>query len=131
MDRPSASASCSRSPVLEEADERAGRVVLIRSGRVVADGTPAQVKAAAGAGRMVRFTLLRGSPEPFRQAPGVVRLDLTGDRLTLHTRDADATVWGLYDHRQAIADLQIADASLEDAFLSLTVENPSPDPAPH
>ena len=41
---------------LEEADAYADRIVLVRQGRIVADGTAAQIKAMA-AGRTVRATL--------------------------------------------------------------------------
>ena len=39
--------------------------------------------------------------------------------MTLRTADADATVWALYPERHAIADIAVAEASLEEAFLSL------------
>jgi ABC-2 type transport system ATP-binding protein len=104
---------------LEEADQYAERIVLVGAGRVIADGTPAQVKAAAGAGRLVRFRLLRGDPERFAATTGVTALSAAGDRVTLHTADADATVWALYPERHAIADIGVAEASLEEAFLSL------------
>ena len=41
---------------LEEADEYADRIVLVRQGEIVADGTAAQIKAMA-AGRTVRATV--------------------------------------------------------------------------
>jgi ABC-2 type transport system ATP-binding protein len=104
---------------LEEADQYAERIVLVGAGRVIADGTPAQVKAAAGTGRLVRFRLLRGDPERFAATTGVTALSAAGDRVTLHTADADATVWALYPERHAIADIGVAEASLEEAFLSL------------
>lgn len=104
---------------LEEADEHATRVVLLGSGQITADGTPAQVKAAAGPGRLVRFRLLGGDPERFASTAGVTALSAEGDRVTLRTADADATVWALYPERDAIADIAVADASLEEAFLSL------------
>jgi ABC-2 type transport system ATP-binding protein len=104
---------------LEEADQHAGRIVLVGAGRVTADGTPAQVKATAGAGRLVRFRLLRGEPSRFAATTAVTALSVDGDRVTLRTADADATVWALYPERDDIADIAVAEASLEDAFLSL------------
>ncbi len=104
---------------LEEADEHAGRVVLLGSGRVLVDGTPDEVKVAAGARRMVRFRILDGGPERFRVSPGVIAMDVDGNRVTLHSTDADATLWSLYDARHAIVDVTVADASLEEAFLRL------------
>jgi ABC-2 type transport system ATP-binding protein len=104
---------------LEEADQHAARIVLMGAGQVTADGSPGQVKAAAGAGRVVRFRLLDGEPERFSTTPGVTALSADGDRVTLRTADPDATVWALYPQRQAIADITVTEASLEEAFLSL------------
>jgi ABC-2 type transport system ATP-binding protein len=104
---------------LEEADQHAARIVLIGAGQVTADGSPDQVKAAAGAGRVVRFRVLEGDKERFGATPGVTALSAEGDRVTLRTADADATVWALYPQRHAIADIAVTEASLEEAFLSL------------
>ena len=48
---------------LEEADQYADRIVLVSSGKVVADGSGAQVKALAS-GRTVRATWCRGRRRP-------------------------------------------------------------------
>ena len=111
---------------LEEADQQAARIVLMGAGRVTADGTPAQVKAAAGAGRLVRFRLLRGDPERFAATAGVTAVSADSDRVTLRTADADATVWALYPERDAIADIAVSEASLEEAFLSLVTPGARP-----
>jgi ABC-2 type transport system ATP-binding protein len=111
---------------LEEADQHAGRIVLLGAGQVTADGTPDQVKAAAGAGRVVRFRLLEGDPGQFAATPGVTAVATDGDRVTLRTADADATVWGLYAQRGSIADIAVTEASLEEAFLSLVTPVPGP-----
>jgi len=104
---------------LEEADQHAERVVLVGNGHVTADGTPSQVKAAAGAGRIVRFRLLEGSPERFATTPGVTSVQADQQTVSLHTTDADSTIWALYDQRSTITDIGISEASLEEAFLSL------------
>jgi ABC-2 type transport system ATP-binding protein len=105
---------------LEEADAHADRIVLLRSGRIIADGSPEQVKADAGIARTVRFRSLAGSPARFRQLAAVTAVHADGDRITLLTADADATVWALYNLRDTIADLAITQAGLQEAFLALT-----------
>lgn len=105
---------------LEEADAHAGRIVLVRSGHVVGDGTPAQVKATAGAGPVIHFRLLDGDPESFHHAPAVSAMHADGTQITLHSTGSDTTLWSLYDQRYRIVDIRIADANLEEAFLSLT-----------
>src|SRR6476661_1115731 len=59
---------------LEEADAYADRVVLVSNGRVVADGTAAQVKSLA-AGRTVRATLPGADAERLSGLPGVESVD--------------------------------------------------------
>ncbi|MGH3191442.1 MAG: ATP-binding cassette domain-containing protein [Streptosporangiaceae bacterium] len=107
---------------LQEADQHAERVVLIGAGHVIAEGTPDQVKAAAGARRIVRFRLLEGNPGQFAGTRGVTAVHADGQLVTLHTADADATVWALYDHRHVIAGIIVTEASLEEAFLSLVAQ---------
>lgn len=116
---------------LQEADQHAARIVLLSGGRVAADGTPEQVKATAGAGKIVSFRSLDGDPDRFAGVIGVTAVTRDGQRLRLHTTDADATVWGLFPHRHTITDLTVGEASLEDAFLSLIGPEPSPaEPCP-
>jgi ABC-type multidrug transport system ATPase subunit len=105
---------------LEEADTYAGRVILLRSGRIIADGSPDQVKSDAGIVRTVRFRSLAGSPDRFRQLAAVTAVHADGDRITLLTADADATVWALYSLRDTITDLAVATGGLQEAFLALT-----------
>jgi ABC-type multidrug transport system ATPase subunit len=105
---------------LEEADTYAGRVILLRSGRIIADGSPDQVKSDAGIARTVRFRSLAGSPDRFRQLAAVTAVHADGDRITLLTADADATVWALYSLRDTITDLAVATGGLQEAFLALT-----------
>jgi ABC-type multidrug transport system ATPase subunit len=105
---------------LEEADTHAGRIILLRSGRIVADGSPDQVKSDAGIARTVRFRSLTGSPDRFRQLTAVTAVHADEDRITLLTADADATVWALYDLRDTITDLAITQGGLQEAFLALT-----------
>jgi ABC-2 type transport system ATP-binding protein len=105
---------------LEEADAHADRIVLLRSGRIIADGSPNQVKSEAGIARTVRFRSLGGSPERFRELAAVTAVHADADRITLLTTDADATVWALYDLRDTITDLAITEGGLQEAFLALT-----------
>jgi ABC-type multidrug transport system ATPase subunit/ABC-type multidrug transport system permease subunit len=105
---------------LEEADTHADRIILLRSGRIIADGSPNQVKSEAGIARSVRFRSLAGSPGRFRQLAAVTAVHADADRITLQTADTDATVWALYDLRDTITDLAITEGGLQEAFLALT-----------
>jgi ABC-2 type transport system ATP-binding protein len=110
---------------LEEADTHADRIILLRSGHIIADGSPAEVKSDAGITRTVQFRLLAGSPDRFRGLAAVTAVHADGDRITLLTADADATVWALYNLRDTIADLAITQGGLQEAFLALTASSDS------
>lgn len=108
---------------LEEADASADRIVLIDSGRVLADGTGEQLKRAAG-GSLVSFDLAGAPSEDLPLLPGVTSVEIRGDRARLHTDDSDATVRALAE-RNAIRGLEVAPVSLNDAFLTLTAHAPA------
>ncbi|MFT4264933.1 MAG: ABC transporter ATP-binding protein [Nocardioides sp.] len=103
---------------LEEADQYADRIVLVSKGRVVADGTGAEIRALA-AGRTVRATLPGADPDALRSLPGVDQVDLRGDQVIVHTKDSDAVARHLLT-TTAARDLEITSKNLEDAFLALT-----------
>ncbi|MEU0402348.1 ABC transporter ATP-binding protein [Streptomyces sp. NPDC006197] len=103
---------------LEEADAHADRIVVIDSGRVLADGTGEELKRAAGGGFVV-FDLAGGPSEGLDLLPGVTSVEIRGDRARLRTADSDATVRALAE-RKAIRGLEVAPVSLNDAFLALT-----------
>jgi ABC-2 type transport system ATP-binding protein len=105
---------------LEEADENSDRVIVIARGRVVADGTAAEIKAGAGA-QTVRFTLGDQSSAGLDALPGVTGVEIVAGVATLRTSDRDATVAALFRGTTLdIRGLQIGGADLEDAFLALT-----------
>ncbi|GLW30474.1 ABC transporter ATP-binding protein [Actinoplanes regularis] len=105
---------------LEEADAYADRVVLVRRGRIVADGTASEIKALA-AGRTVRATLPGAQPADLSRLPGVESCEVRGDSVYLHGRDTDAIARHLLTQTDA-RDLEITSRNLEDAFLTLTAD---------
>lgn len=103
---------------LEEADAYADRVVFVRRGQVVADGTAAQVKALAS-GRTIRATMSRPDQAELAAIAGVESAEVRGDAVWLHGRDTDAIARHLLNHTDA-RDLEITSRNLEQAFLALT-----------
>ena len=103
---------------LEEADEYADRVILLRQGKIVADGTSTQVKALA-AGRTVRATLAGADGEALRGIPGVDSVEVRGDSVIVHSKDSDAVARYLLNSTAA-RDIEIESRGLEDAFVALT-----------
>ncbi|MFD7979342.1 ATP-binding cassette domain-containing protein [Streptomyces sp. NPDC059071] len=103
---------------LEEADEHADRIVVVDSGRVLADGTAEQLKRAAG-GSSVSFDLAGRPTDGLAALPGVTSAEIRGDRARLRSDDPDATVLALAS-LGLVRRLEVAPVSLNDAFLSLT-----------
>ena len=110
---------------LEEADAYADRVVLVRRGQVVADGTAAEVKALA-AGRTVRARLPGATTEELARIPGVDGAEVRGDTVLLHSSDSDAVARHLLTATPA-RDLEIEARGIEDAFLALTADHDGDD----
>jgi ABC-2 type transport system ATP-binding protein len=99
---------------LEEADELASRVIVLEAGRVVATGTPDALRRRA---RMKRIRLRAAAIPDLPEVAGVSSED---GRLTLYTEDAEGVVRRLVREEVPIEDLEVAPASLEEAFLLLT-----------
>ncbi|MFJ2864743.1 ABC transporter ATP-binding protein [Kitasatospora sp. NPDC087314] len=115
---------------LEEADSIADRVLVLHRGRLIADGSSAEIKARAGA-RRVAFELHDADGEfeesVLRMLPGVQSLDVTarvpGVRtVRIRTADADASVAGLYRAGLYPRGLEVTGLGLEQAFLTITGE---------
>jgi ABC-2 type transport system ATP-binding protein len=115
---------------LEEADQAADRILVINRGRLLADGTPAEIKARAGAKR-ISFRLDNVS-EPFLLGlPGIVSVDIRGDVIQIQSSDSDATLYALLDDGYRPRELEVGSLGLEQAFLAITAEDDrASDPVP-
>jgi len=107
---------------LEEADQAADRILVINRGRLLADGTPAEIKEWAGAKR-ISFRL-DNVDEPFLLGlPGLVSLDVRGDVVQIQSSDSDATLYALLDAGYRPREVEIGSLGLEQAFLAITAED--------
>jgi len=108
---------------LEEADDFADRVVVLAAGKIVADGTGAQIKATV-TGRTISVVIGAESGEHTQLAltalPGVASVDQQGPRFLLHCSDSDGALRSLLARFQSVHDIEISAGNLEDAFLALT-----------
>ncbi|MGH9183413.1 MAG: ABC transporter ATP-binding protein [Acidimicrobiales bacterium] len=109
---------------LDEAEVLADRVVIIRAGRIVAAGRPAELGRALSRPPEIRFRLPAGVavaalPEGLAGEVsvdgGAVRLRTAAVVPALHA----LTGWAL-DHGVDLADLTVARARLEEVYLDLT-----------
>ena len=112
---------------LEEADAFADRIVLMRHGRIIADGTAAEIRASVS-GRSVRATLTC-APEQLHDALADLRaqgtvsdVEILGSALTLSSTDTDAVAALLLGEHLA-KDLEITSRGLEEAFVALTSDD--------
>jgi ABC-2 type transport system ATP-binding protein len=105
---------------LEEADAYADRVVLMRNGKIVADGTAAQIKASVS-GRTIRATVPGADLATFAALPGVRNVETRGDVVLLQCADSDDTLRFLLAHTRA-HDIEVTSADLEDAVLAIGAE---------
>lgn len=109
---------------LEEAESFAERTILIKHGKIVADGTTSHIRAVAS-GRFVTATMPHPSEEVLTRIasePGVQGAELFGTRLHVSTTDSDGLARRLLGHYGAM-DLEISAPSLESAFMNLTAED--------
>jgi ABC-2 type transport system ATP-binding protein len=108
---------------LDEADAYADRIVLMRSGRVVADGTAAQIKSVVS-GRVIRATLPGADQAALAGLRGVDSVEVRGDTVLLTCSDSDSALRSLLTGTPA-RDIEVTAQGLEEAFLALTVSTPS------
>ncbi|TYL55205.1 ABC transporter ATP-binding protein [Nocardioides sp. BGMRC 2183] len=107
---------------LEEADSFAERIVMIAQGRVIADGTTAEIRSRA-TGRTVTASLPPGRvgsvAAALREQEHVAEVSLAGSRITVRTGDSDRVALALLTELGG-TELEITTGSLDDAFLAIT-----------
>lgn len=113
---------------LEEADAYADRIVLVRQGTVVADGTAAQIKNLAS-GRTVRASLPPNDRALLAGLPATDHVEFDGGRVTVRSADSDSVVRFLLTSTGA-HDLEVVANNLEEAFVALTADEAGPVTAP-
>ena len=107
---------------LEEADQAADRILVINRGRLLADGTPAEIKARAGA-RRLSFRL-DPVDEPFLFGlPGLVNLEVRHDFVQIQTTDSDATLYAVLNAGLRPHEIEVTSLGLEQAFIAITAED--------
>jgi ABC-2 type transport system ATP-binding protein len=104
---------------LDEVDAVADRIVVMRSGKVVANGAASTIKAAVPT-RRVRFVSPGADPARLRELDGVDAACVRGCEIVLDSLDADATVRALVASGVAFTDIEVTGADLEQAFVALT-----------
>ncbi|MEV6903489.1 ABC transporter ATP-binding protein [Amycolatopsis sp. NPDC051372] len=112
---------------LAEAEDYADRVVLVRHGRVVADGTVAEVRAAVS-GRVLRAVVPGASEAELAALAGVTTARVQGGRAELACVDSDLAIRALLTTFPDASDIEITAVGLEEAFLALTGDQHTDEP---
>jgi ABC-2 type transport system ATP-binding protein len=104
---------------LEEADALANRIVVIDKGEIVAQGSPAQIKARVG-GKNISFKLVGQQTKLLENLPGVQRSSLIGETVNLYSLEPELVLREIFARDLKIANLSVIGAGLEEAFLEIT-----------
>jgi ABC-2 type transport system ATP-binding protein len=112
---------------LEEADQLADGIAVIDHGKVIAEGTPGQLKASVGSGRLhVRLLDADQRPEAeqvLRRELGTVTLEPDPAALTVSCADTDRAAEAVVELGRfgvRLADFSLGQPSLDEVFLALT-----------
>jgi ABC-2 type transport system ATP-binding protein len=107
---------------LEEADQAADRILVINKGRLLADGTPAEIKERAGAKR-ISFRLDPVDEASLLRLPALVNLEIRRDQIHIQSSDSDRTLYALLDAGYRPREIEVSSLGLEQAFLAITAED--------
>jgi ABC-2 type transport system ATP-binding protein len=123
---------------LEEADQLADGIAVIDQGKVIAEGTPGQLKASVGSGALhVRLLDPQQRPEAERvlsRKLGSVTLEPDSAALSASCSEADDAAEALAELSRSgvhIADFSLGQPSLDEVFLALTGHPAEAEPDEH
>jgi ABC-2 type transport system ATP-binding protein len=110
---------------IEEAERLCDRVAIIDHGRVIAQGTPRELKARSAGTTRIQVRLASAAPEDgLKNLEGVSDCRLLDGEYVLHSRRTPATLVALVKFLEAqdneLQSLEIKTPSLEDVFIELT-----------
>jgi ABC-2 type transport system ATP-binding protein len=110
---------------IEEAERLCDRVAIVDQGKVIALGSPRELKERSAGTTRIELTLARPEADgALRGLEGVTDCREVEGRTVLHSTRAPATIVALVKHLEShnneLKSLEIATPSLEDIFIELT-----------
>jgi ABC-2 type transport system ATP-binding protein len=112
---------------MDEADSLCGRIAIVDHGKVIAEGTPAELKASIPGGYLLQLRFSQNSEElleRLRQLPGVTEVRGNGDGVDLYADRGGplipAIVAATSESGTDLCDVHISEPSLENLFLHHT-----------
>ena len=101
---------------LEEADALADRILLFGNGKIIADGTPDEMKATISQ-KTISFYVKEELPTSMlRSLPYVTSVQWHEKRVVLTTDDTDATLREIFHKNLPVMDIAVERGSLDEAF---------------
>jgi len=104
---------------LEEADQLARRIIVIDRGRIIADSSPAAIKARV-AGKRVTFSTTQPLSESQLSGLPLNAQQIDDHRVRLLTNEPETVLRELFRRGVDIHDLEVSGADLEEAFVAMT-----------
>lgn len=108
---------------LEEAEALASRILLLKAGRLLAEGTPAELRGRAGAPRIRCRTML--TPSELLALPGVKSALQEAGYWTITTDMPEPVLRMLFAKDTTLSGLEVIAMPFEEASLSLTGDAPA------
>jgi ABC-2 type transport system ATP-binding protein len=113
---------------LDEADKLADRIAVVERGRLMAEGTSAELKASVGSGALkVRLREAGDRPQAQRLLTHLLRAEVRADSdpatISARVSDPDAVGHALAELSRAgvpVTEFELGQPSLDEAFLALT-----------
>lgn len=106
---------------LEEADALADRIVVINKGRMIAQGTPAEIKSRT-AGKKIRC-VTELPLDVIRKMAGVADAQTDREAVVIQTSQPENVLRQLLQLDLEISGIEVSSAGLDEAFLALTRED--------
>jgi ABC-2 type transport system ATP-binding protein len=112
---------------MEEAQQLADRVAILRAGELIETGTVDEIGRALGAGTIVRFRLPEGVSAETVASETRSRVELNGELATIQAADPQALLYRLtaWAEREGtrLEGLEAVRPTLEEMFLELTTDD--------
>ncbi|GLV63048.1 ABC transporter ATP-binding protein [Bacillus mycoides] len=101
---------------LEEADALADRILLFANGKIIAEGTPDEMKATISRKTISFYSKEKILKSLLKELPHVTEVQSNEGRFTLTTEDTDATLQAIYQRNLPVTDVSVERGSLDEAF---------------